>query len=96
MWLVLKILAFPFMVALGLLYALCKFFVITGGAVLGVISGLVFLLALGILFTAGVWGGLAWLMIAFLISPYGLPMLAAWLVGKLGGWGCALRDFVMG
>lgn len=93
---VLKILALPFMLALGILYAFLKFFVIAGGAVLGIISGLVFLLALGVLFASGVWGGLAWMLVAFLISPYGLPKLAAWFVGKLGGAGCALRDFVMG
>lgn len=83
MRLILKIIALPFM--LGVLYAFCKFLVIASGAVLGILSGLVFLLALGILFTSGLWGGLAWMLIAFLISPYGLPMLAAWLVGKLGG-----------
>ena len=38
--------------------------------------------------------GLAWLAMAFLISPYGLPMAAAWLVGKLGGLNDTLRDFL--
>ena len=47
-------------------------------------------------FTAGMWAGLAWLVIAFLISPYGLPMAAAWLVGMIGGANHALRDFVFG
>lgn len=93
---VLKIFALPFMLVLGILYVFCKFLVIAGGALLGVLSGVVFLAALGILFTSGVWGGMAWLFISFLISPYGLPMLAAWLVGKIGGAGCALREFVMG
>lgn len=96
MRLILKIIALPFMLVLGILYAFCKFFVIASGAVLGVLSGLVFLLAVGILFTSGLWGGLAWMLIAFLISPYGLPMLAAWLVGKLGGLSYALRDFITG
>lgn len=93
---ILKIFALPFVLALGVLYALCKFLVIAGGALLGILSGAVFLAALGILFTSGVWGGLAWLLAAFLISPYGLPMLAAWLVGKIGSVSCALREFVMG
>ena len=35
------------------------------------------------------------LTVAFLISPYGIPKLAAWLTGKLGGLNYALRDFVM-
>ena len=35
-------------------------------------------------------------MIAFLISPYGLPLAAAWLVGIIGGANSALRDFIFG
>jgi len=93
---ILKIFVLPFMLLLGILYVFCKFLVVAGGALLGILSGVVFLAALGILFTSGIWGGLAWMLVAFLISPYGLPMLAAWLVGKIGGAGYALREFVMG
>mgnify|MGYP007096558148 CR=1 FL=1 len=70
--------------------------VIASGAVLGILSGIVFLASLVLFFTAGMWAGLAWLVIAFLISPYGLPMAAAWLVGMIGGANHALRDFVFG
>ena len=35
-------------------------------------------------------------MIAFLISPYGLPLAAAWLVGIIGGANSALKDFIFG
>ena len=80
----------------GLLYLVCKFLVIASGAVLGILSGIVFLASLVLFFTAGVWAGLAWLVIAFLISPYGLPMAAAWLVGMIGGANHALKDFVFG
>ncbi len=45
------------------------------------------------IFKAGVIAGLSWLAIAFLISPYGSPMAAAWLTGKIGGLNYALRDF---
>ena len=78
------------------LYLVCKFLVIASGAVLGILSGIVFLASLVLFFTAGVWAGLAWLVIAFLISPYGLPMAAAWLVGMIGGANHALKDFVFG
>ena len=81
MRLIFKLLAFPFVLVTGLLYLVCKFLVIASGAVLGILSGIVFLASLVLFFTAGVWAGLAWLVIAFLISPYGLPMAAAWLVG---------------
>ena len=96
MRLIFKLLAFPFVLVTGLLYLVCKFLVITSGAVLGILSSIVFLASLVLFFTAGVWAGLAWLVIAFLISPYGLPMAAAWLVGMIGGANHALKDFVFG
>jgi len=96
MRLIFKLLAFPFVLVTGLLYLVCKFLVITSGAVLGILSGIVFLASLVLFFTAGMWAGLAWLVIAFLISPYGLPMAAAWLVGMIGGANHALKDFVFG
>ena len=96
MRLIFKLLAFPFVLVTGLLYLVCKFLVIASGAVLGILSGIVFLASLVLFFTAGVWAGLAWLVIAFPISPYGLPMAAAWLVGMIGGANHALKDFVFG
>ena len=96
MRLIFKLLAFPFVLVTGLLYLICKFLVIVSGAVLGILSGIVFLASLVLFFTAGVWAGLAWLVIAFLISPYGLPMAAAGLVGMIGGANHALKDFVFG
>ena len=96
MRLIFKLLAFPFVLVTGLLYLVCKFLVIASGAVLGILSGIVFLASLVLFFTAGMWAGLAGLVIAFLISPYGLPMAAAWLVGMIGGANHALRDFVFG
>ena len=78
-----KLLALPFMLVTGILYLVCKFLVVLSGAVLG-------------FFVAGFLPGLAWLMIAFLISPYGLPLAAAWLVGIIGGANSALKDFIFG
>lgn len=64
--------------------------------VTGILSGIIFLAALVLFFVAGFLPGLAWLMIAFLISPYGLPLVAAWLVGIIGGANSALKDFIFG
>ena len=93
---VFKILALPFVLVTGILYLVCKFMVIASGTVLGILSGIVFLASLVLLFTSGLWAGLSWLIIAFLISPYGLPMAAAWLVGMIGGVNGALKDFIFG
>lgn len=95
MHLILKLFALPLMLAVSVSYAVCKFLVIVSGALVGVLSGIVFLIALGIMFTAGLWAGTAWMAVASIISPYGLPMLAAWLTGKLGGVSYALRDFII-
>ena len=56
----------------------------------------VFLAALVMFFIAGFWPGLSWLVVAFLLSPYGLPMAAAWLVGMIGGVNGSLKDFIFG
>lgn len=88
-----KILSLPFMLVTGILYGFCKF-CDSLRCCAGILSGIVFLAALGIWISAGLLPGLAWLAIAFLISPYGLPMAAAWLVAKLGSFHYALRDFL--
>ena len=96
MRLICKLLALPFVVVTGILYLFCKFLVVVSGAVLGILSGIVFLAALALFFAAGFWPGMSWLVVAFLISPYGLPMAAAWLAGMIGGVNGALKDFIFG
>lgn len=95
MRLILKLFAFPFVLITGLIYLFCKFLVLASGAVLGILSGIIFLAALVLFFVAGFWPGLSWLILAFLISPYGLPMVVAWLVGIIGGVNGALKDFML-
>ncbi len=94
MRLVLKIFVLPFILITGIVYWMCKILLIMSGAVLGILSGIVFFAAIGIMFSSGWLPGLICISIAFLISPYGLPMIAAWMTGKLGGINYALRDFV--
>ena len=48
MRLLLKLLSLPLLVVTGILYVFCKFLVLASGAVLGVLSGIVFLIAIGI------------------------------------------------
>ena len=91
-----KLLALPFVLVMGILYLVCKFLVVISGAVLGILSGIVFLAALVLFFIAGFWPVLSWLVVAFLLSPYGLPMAAAWLVGMIGGVNGSLKDFIFG
>jgi hypothetical protein len=61
---------------------------------LWLVSGVVFIASVVMLFTGQTAGGIAFLVIAFLLSPYGLPAFAAWLVGKLDGVNCSLKEFI--
>ena len=90
-----KILLLPFILITWILYGVCKLIVLASGMILGIVSGLTLVAAVVLFFKTGVIPGVALLMVAFLISPYGIPKLAAWLTGKLGGLNYALRDFVM-
>ena len=54
------------------------------------------LLGLAVLVTYSVQNGVILLVIAFLVSPMGLPMGAAWLLGKLQDLRYAIQDRVYG
>ena len=90
-----KILSLPFILITWILYGACKLIVLASGMILGIVSGIALIAAAVLFFKVGVIPGGVVLLIAFLISPYGIPKLAAWLTGKLGGLNYALRDFVM-
>ncbi len=95
MRIVLKILAAPFVLALILAVAILVFLHGIAGAVLDVLCGLVVLLSLFALFiekdTAY---GLQGMIIAFCISPVGLPALAEWLIVKLDDFNYSLKCFI--
>jgi hypothetical protein len=72
-------------VIITVLYGICKFILLVAGRILGVLSVLVAIVGLAILILVDPLGGIIWLVIAFVISPFGLPLLAVFLVGWLGG-----------
>ena len=96
MRLLLKILAAPVLLLLTLVVAFCTFILMMTGIVAWILSGLVFAGAVILLFTGQTAGGIAFLVVAFLVSPYGLPAIAAWLVGKLEGVKYSLGEFISG
>lgn len=88
---VLKILAAPVMVALTLLAAMVTFLFCVASALCELGCIVLTLLSL-ILFIGGqTVGG-----IVFLVSPFGVPAIAEWLVDKLHSAKFALRDFIIG
>lgn len=92
----LKLLAAPVVLALTLFVWLCMGVLYLSSLVLGVISTIVGLLGLAVLVTYSVQNGIILLVIAFLVSPMGLPMATAWLVGKVQDLRYAIQDAVYG
>lgn len=66
------------------------------GLVLGLLSTVIALLGVAVLVTYSPHNGFILLVIAFLISPFGLPKLAFWLLGKVQDLKYAIQDLVYG
>lgn len=81
-WL-LRIIVFPITLILSILIAFSKFVVTISGTILGMFSFLVIIGALACFIQNEVRTGIEALIIAFLISPYGLPKIAMWVVAYL-------------
>lgn len=83
MKMVLRIIIFPITLILSILIAFSKFIVTIGATILGLFSFLVILGSLACFIQSEVKLGIEALIIAFLISPYGLPKIAMWIVAYL-------------
>lgn len=94
--LLLKIAVAPVIVALTLFVWICVGIVYISGLVLGLISMVVALLGVAVLITYSPQNGIILPVMAFLISPYGLPMAAFWLLGKVQDLRFAIQDLVYG
>ena len=82
--------------ALSLLAAMVTFLFCVASAVCELGCIVLTLLSL-ILFIGGqTVGGIVFLVLAFLVSPFGVPAIAEWLVDKLHSAKFALRDFIIG
>lgn len=86
MRILLKILLFPITLVLSVVVLVCQFLCVFSSMLLSILALLLFVLALAIMLLLGeVEEGLKGLLIAYLISPYGVPMLASWLIGTVDG-----------
>ena len=66
------------------------------GLVLGLLSMVIALLGVAVLVAYSPQNGLILLVIAFLISSFGLPRLAFWLLGQVQGLKYAIQDLIYG
>jgi len=100
-----KILLFPLSLLLTIFVAVSMFLIEHFAVIFNIFSGIMFFGALAgyaqYLFgwPIGSAGNTATLQLAvfgtvfaFILSPYGLPMLAMWLIDKLEGLNCAIKS----
>lgn len=86
MRILLKIIFFPVTLILTVLLLICEFLTIFSSMLLSIVAMIIFVLALAsMIFFGEIRNGITGLIIAYLISPYGIPMFAAWLIGTLKG-----------
>ena len=84
MRILLKILLFPITLVLTIILLICKFFCLFGTMLLSVLAFILFAFAIVIMIFLGeVQDGIKTMVLAFLISPYGIPLFAAWLLDKI-------------
>ena len=88
-----KIILFPITLALSIVVGAGRFVCGFSGAVLGVISTLLLTLALLTLILLKEPGGaLTTAIITFVVSPYGIPKLAEWLIDRLEDLNFAIKS----
>ena len=92
MRLVLKILLFPVVMVLTILVAICRFLCAFSTVLLSIIAFILFVLALAtMILLHDMSNGLKVLTLAWLISPFGIPLFTSWLVGKVDDLNCRLK-----
>lgn len=95
MRLIFKIFALPFLLVLSLLAAVLMFLFDVAGWFLSLASGILAVIAVGLfVLQHQPVGGVAFLVLAFLLSPYGLPAVAEFLIGLLDELNYSLRRFI--
>lgn len=94
--LLLKIITAPVILALTLFIWICVGIVYISGLVLCLLSMVIAVLGVAVLITYSPKNGIIALVMAFLISPYGLPTAAFWLLGKIQDLKYAIQDRVYG
>jgi len=94
MRIILRNIAAPIVVILTVAGACLAFIFSFAEMVLKVVSGIGVLLGVVTLVTGQTTNGIIILVIAFLLSPVGLPAIAEWLLDKLFDFNYSLRDFI--
>ena len=94
MRIIFKIIAAPFVVVLTVAWAMLTFLFCWAEKIMQIAAGLIMLIAIAMFIMGRTTNGIILAVIAFLISPLGIPAIAQWLIEKLYGLNDALRDFI--
>ena len=93
---ILKVLFAPIIVVRAGFIWLCALPLRMSAWVFGIVSTILGILGLAVLLLVSVTNGIIVLVIAFLVSPVGLPMAAAWMIGQMQRFRYFIQDAVYG
>ena len=89
-----KIIAIILWIVLSILSAVMKFLLWLSGCVLALASGLFGIGGIVLLLNGEISSGVGLLVMAFLISPFGIPAIAGWFVGLIDSANDSLKSFI--
>jgi len=92
----LKIVFAPAIAVLAVLIWFCGLTLKLSAWVFGIIGTILGFLGMAILLLDNTTNGIIVLVIAFLASPLGLPMLAAWMIGQMQRFRYYVQDTIYG
>ena len=91
----LKLILIPLVIALTLVNALIEFVLFLSGKVLALLS---FLFGIGGVYAlcsgGSKWNGIVALVMAFVVSPFGVPAIVGFLAGLLDGLNDCIKEFI--
>ena len=96
MRIILKIIAAPFYAVLTVLQFFLTFLLSWATSILCMVSGLFMLLAIGSFIIGQRSDVIPIVILAYIISPLGLPLIAGWLLIKFGDLNESLQYFMRG
>ena len=92
----LKIIFAPVVFMLWILIKIASVFTYISGLVFGTISGIVTIISLVYLMTGSVSTAIAGLILAYLLSPYGIPLFVIMILGVVQNFKYKLQDGIYG
>lgn len=96
MRLILKIAALPIILVLTIFVFICALALRCSAFMFGLAGTIIGILGVAVLLTSSVTNGVILLVAAFLVSPIGIPLMAAWLLGQLQQLNFTIREKVFG